>query len=114
VRLDPGKVAMPADLRVLGALPIDRHGAVGHDERDFLVRRGVLEMLSLAVQWDFFFETLDLFSRLEVSTEAEFGSLDVCDQDAEGLAGPARGADRTGVREFGVGATVPVPVAFHF
>ena len=74
VRLDPGKVAMPADLRVLGALPIDRHGAVGHDERDFLVRRGVLEMLSLAVQWDFFFETLDLFSRREVSTEAEFAS----------------------------------------
>src|SRR3989441_3625076 len=49
VRLDARQVPEAADLRLLGALAVDRDRAVRDDERDFLTGRGVLEMLDLAV-----------------------------------------------------------------
>src|SRR3989442_1412200 len=98
VRLDPREVAMPADLRVLGAFTVDRDGTVGDDERDLLVGRRVLEMLRLAVQRDFLLEALDLLSRRHIPSQAQLPPHDAGDQDAQRLAGPARRAERPPVR----------------
>ena len=110
VRLDPREVAMPADLCVLGAFSVDRDRTVGHDERDLLVGGRILEVLRLAVEWDFLLETLDLLPCRHVPSQAELPPHEVGDQHAQRLAGPARRADRTGVRQVDVRGAVPVPL----
>src|SRR5213593_3396903 len=102
--------SMSADLRVLRSFPVDRHRAVRHDQRDFLVGGRVLEMLSLAVQRDLLLESLDLFSCRNVASEAELPPHDVRDQNAQGLPGPSGRANRTRVREIDVRRAVAVPL----
>src|SRR2546426_6436698 len=99
VRLDPREVAMPADLRILRSLSVDRDGTVRHDKRDFLVGGRVLEMLGVAVQRVSLLESLALSSCRTVPSKAELPPHDVRDQDAQGLSGPAGRADRTCVGE---------------
>ena len=113
VRLDSGQVSEAADLRVLRPFAVDRHGAVRDDERDLLVGGGVLEVLDLLVQGDFLLEALDLFPRRLVTADAEFPPDDVRDEDAQGLAGPAGGTNRSCVGQVHVRAAVPVPFDLH-
>src|SRR5204863_12894 len=58
-------------------------------------------------------EALDLFPRGLVTADAEFPPDDVRDEDAQGLAGPAGGTNRSCVGQVHVRAAVPVPFDLH-
>ena len=110
VRLEAGEVPVPADLHVLGPLPVDRDGAVPRDQFDLLVARGVLEMLDLLVEGDLLLEPLHLRAGGRVPADPEVPPDDVRDEDAQGLPRASGRPDRARVREVDVVRPVRVPL----
>ena len=113
VRLDARQVPEAADLRLLRALAVDRDRAVRDDERDFLVGRGVLQMLDLAVERDLLLESLDFLPGGLIRADPEFPANDVRNQDAQGLTRPSGGPNRARVGQVDVRRAVPVSFDFH-